>query len=63
MIFMVLSSRIHCKLQIKTLTLALGKQLNSLIIWEQFARTILHEILIENIQFWLTPREESEGTL
>ena len=66
MIFMVLPSRIHCKTQVKTLlvvTLSLGKQL------EPFGNSLhtpfymKYQPKTENVQFWLTPREESEGTL
>ena len=66
LVFMVLPSRIHCKTQVKTLlvvALSLGKQL------EPFGNSLhtpfymKYQLKTENVQFWLTPREESEGTL
>ena len=66
MIFMVLPSRIHHKLQLKTLLviyLALGKQLEPLGNSFHAPFYMKYKLKTENDQFWLTPREESEGTL
>ena len=66
MIFMVLLSRIHHKLQVKTLlviVLGLGKQLGPFENSLHEAFYMKYQLKTENDQFWLTPREESEGTL